>query len=618
MTTPLRGLGSGCLPARVRSWRNAGHDVASRRPLPSPCVACPPLAFPHPFLHPRPHRASDGRPLPGTECTSLALIDTQGPPRSLRLGSGDGEDAATPGAHKLFSLATLASSTVALNVMTPLLNQLGQLAPMLRDASTSLLESPRAFAGEPANLVVLERDVLRAAASTDVLEYAWLEPRGDALDAARATLRRLYNNRTLVQMAPPDAADLDALGRGEMPSQHRLRNLPLSGPRPFYAHFEAAAAAVVGALIPKSLGGQPLHGRELAEALSALSTELSEGRPASLAAAVHGSLRAQAQEAATAGVRAGVLALRRLLPSADALADGPTTRDAVESLDDAAGAAAGAAPLRVPSVALVSASSLELALRNATNTALAEFARLAPRYGSSARGEPAPWLEPYVTSVLSELGALERGARHAHAHAQRVLVLHRRERRLLESARDAEASFEAKVEARVAERVQQALAGMGLGADRLADRIDAGADRPPSLDDAGREAATAASGYVAHDGDGRYDASSAVPLPSPQMRQELVSHLLLLAVGTSAAVCPPAALVKLAPLMASAPTFFALMGIYRLAQRPIVRASDYLVRSVRAVGAAISGAATQLAEHAAESGFGQQLVCGHGLRAAPC
>jgi len=151
--------------------------------------------------------------LPGTECISVALIDTQAPPRALSLDAGpESGVGVSAGAHKLFSLATLASSVVTLNVMSPALNLFGPLGAMLRDTQRHLLEPPAGgFVGEPPNLVLLERDVLRPAASTAVLEYAMLEPRGDALDDARSAVRRLFHNRTLVQMAPPEAADLDAI-----------------------------------------------------------------------------------------------------------------------------------------------------------------------------------------------------------------------------------------------------------------------------------------------------------------------------------------------------------------------------------------------------------------------
>ena len=396
--------------------------------------------------------------MPGTECISVALIDTQAPPRALSLDAGpESGVGVSAGAHKLFSLATLASSVVTLNVMSPALNLFGPLGAMLRDTQRHLLEPPAGgFVGEPPNLVLLERDVLRPAASTAVLEYAMLEPRGDALDDARSAVRRLFHNRTLVQMAPPEAADLDAISRGEMPPQHRLRNLPLSGVRPFYAGFDAAASAAVGALRPKTLGGMPLHGRELAEALVGLSVALNEHAPASLAAQVYDSLRAQAKEAADAAVRAGVRSLRRFLPYADAL-------DTALPVGSGGGTSSlEASQMRAPRVALMSASSLELALRNATQSALDVFAQLAPRYGSDPMdGEPAGWLAPYLRSVLTELGSLSRQARQAHVHAQRLYALARRERQLLRRLHEAEAVTAAAVES----RVKQALA------ERLDERL---------------------------------------------------------------------------------------------------------------------------------------------------
>jgi hypothetical protein len=64
----------------------------------------------------------EGQPLPGTQCTSVALIDTQGPPGAMLSVT------AAAGAHNLFNLATLASSTVVLNVMAPMLSQLSQVS----------------------------------------------------------------------------------------------------------------------------------------------------------------------------------------------------------------------------------------------------------------------------------------------------------------------------------------------------------------------------------------------------------------------------------------------------------------------------------------------------------
>ena len=88
--------------------------------------------------------------MPGTECLSVALIDTQAPPRALSLDAGPASGAGvSAGAHKLFSLATLASSVVTLNVMSPALNLLGPLGAMLRDTQRLLLEPPAGgFVGE--------------------------------------------------------------------------------------------------------------------------------------------------------------------------------------------------------------------------------------------------------------------------------------------------------------------------------------------------------------------------------------------------------------------------------------------------------------------------------------
>ena len=89
----------------------------------------------------------DGRPLPGTQCRSVALLDLPGtrsglqihhhhhhpPPEKGGGGAGGGAGSAPAGssAHRLFALAAVSSSTVALNLMSPALNQIAQLGPML-------------------------------------------------------------------------------------------------------------------------------------------------------------------------------------------------------------------------------------------------------------------------------------------------------------------------------------------------------------------------------------------------------------------------------------------------------------------------------------------------------
>lgn len=69
------------------------------------------------------------------------------------------------GAHRLFNLATLASSTMVLNVMSPLLGQLGHLAPMLTQAKRTLIDRAK-FIADPPSLLVLERGVQPAWART--------------------------------------------------------------------------------------------------------------------------------------------------------------------------------------------------------------------------------------------------------------------------------------------------------------------------------------------------------------------------------------------------------------------------------------------------------------------
>ena len=193
------------------------------------------------------------------------------------------------------------------------------------------------------SLLIVERDARPPTASVDpaaarqlpspaALEYALLEPRGDATDATRQAVRSLFFNRSLVQMDMPDATDLEALSVGELPPTYAIPGLRLSGPRQFYASFEQSAEKALSMLKPKTLGGFPLPGRELAAALASIVPQLNRDEPARLHRAVYASLRHQANEAVNAGVRSGIDALRAtLLPQLAAA----STAASAESADEA-------------------------------------------------------------------------------------------------------------------------------------------------------------------------------------------------------------------------------------------------------------------------------------------
>merc|ERR1719424_1064538 len=103
------------------------------------------------------------------------------------------------------------------------------------------------------------------------------------------------------------------MASGLLPAAHLIPGLALSGPKPFYASFEASAKATVRMLKPKTLGGYSLPGKDLATALAAVVPQINSDRPASLHTAVYASLRSQANDAVAAGVRMGIDALQAAL-----------------------------------------------------------------------------------------------------------------------------------------------------------------------------------------------------------------------------------------------------------------------------------------------------------------
>ena len=520
-------------------------------------------------------------PLPGTECRSLALIDAQGSSSSLSLeGGGDGET----GSNRLFALSTLASSTVALNIMSPVLNQLHQLSPMILHARRSLTQALQEFTiADLPSLVVVARDArlpapappaASATARSNILsfgggfgggfggsgldyvvpppleqlqlEYAMLQPRGDALDATKSAVRSLFPlDRRVVEIGMPDARDLEALNVGQHPQPYIVPGLPLSGLRPFYASFDAAAAATVRMLRPKSLGGHALPGSVLADALVGLVDTVNRDAPPSLQKAVYGALDEQASAAVAAGVRGGIDSLKHaLLPALSSLpgasGDAATSHSMVSRGEHAAGGEA------------LTQASLEATLANATEHAYDEFIRAAPEFGG-ADGEPAAWLRPYAGALLSEMRAIEREAHKA-----------------IERARQ----FELEVEARVTARLDAAEA----------------AERPPAR----AQLSSALSKRVRARRAAKGSAAGEDNAP-PARRRRLFTSVALAALSVGAGACfPPSALAHVAPvaaaltgplvtqLLSRGPTLLALVGIYRLAQRPASRLAASAMLSVQA------------------------------------
>lgn len=95
---------------------------------------------------PPPSFFEGGQPLPGTDCSSVVLIDTQGLAKGVAAG-----------VHRLFALALLLSSTVSLNVMRQFNDDtLERLGTATAHATSLLRRAP--FGEHSPNMVVLLRD----------------------------------------------------------------------------------------------------------------------------------------------------------------------------------------------------------------------------------------------------------------------------------------------------------------------------------------------------------------------------------------------------------------------------------------------------------------------------
>ena len=96
-------------------------------------------------------------------------------------------------------------------------------------------------------------------------------------------------------------------------------------------------------------------------------------------------------------------------------------------------------------------------------------------------------------------------------------------------------------------------------------------------------------------------AAAAAPSSAPadaangqHKRRELLTSLAFLAVGVAGNSFAPAAVARLAPFLVQAPTLLALVGFYRVAQRPIVRAAGTALRSAKAAVLRVTSAADGL------------------------
>jgi hypothetical protein len=243
-------------------------------------------------------------------------------------------------------------------------------------------------------------------------------------------------------------------------------------------------------------------------------------------------LREKADAAVAAGVRAGHRAFSRLLPFGGVGAGDRSARRAPSRT-------------RLAAVAYMPPSSMALSIRNATQAALAAFAAHAPRFGAREDGLPGAWLQPYVKSLLSEMRALEREARREHEHSRQL-----------------HAAYTLGAEHAAGRELPGGAAAGGAGASWAA------SERPGTPSPAEREAARS------------------------RRRKELLGNVIVFTVGACASMGlgPPALLARLTPLVGAAPTALAAMGVWRVAQRPLLRWA----------GAALSGArvATDLVSEA--------------------
>lgn len=466
----------------------------------------------------RTFRSEDGQPFPGTPCASVALVDTQGLAKGNKLGLA-----------RVFTLALLMSSTVTLNVMRQFNDDALEKLGATTAAARRLLPA-EPFGGDSPNLLVLLRDArLRLlkggrSVSADTMLYQALQPTGDTLDSTRAAVRAFFNNMTMHEMKQPDEDDLDAMASGELPLAHK----------PFGASLSAAIMRTSEGLRPKTVGGVPLDGDLLASAIEGVVHQINtnpEEETLSLHAAVAQVLRDQAEAAVQAARRVFRMKLDEKLPTVPHAEELPSgvqgvrrgaqrrRRQTRPQEQEAASSAAPISPI-LGAVSAVSAASLDLALRNATSSALETFLELAPGFGGSSGSS---WLQPYIDRLRESLVAEQHIYRQEHTHATRLASVTRRLR--------AESDMRQEELRRIHEeevRQKQQLARR----ERLS---------------------------------------------------ELAGNVALLAMGAGSMLLPPSMLSKVAPIVHKAPTVFAMLGVYRVAQRSLTKMAKVAVEGAQRI-----------------------------------
>ena len=163
--------------------------------------------------------------------------------------------------------------------------------------------------------------------------------------------------------------------------------------------------------------------------------------------------------------------------------------------------------------ALASPASLDLLIRNATQAALAEFAARAPSYGDGD-AERNGWLQPYFDQLRTSLTASDSQLRQAQAHATRLAAVSAAERRL-------RAELDGRAKESQRGETQRATA-------------------------------------------------------QRQRLRELLANVAVLGVAACATLAPVGVLTRFAPLVRTAPTVLAGLGLWRVAQRALARWGHHL------------------------------------------
>ena len=326
-----------------------------------------------PSISMRTFAGASGDLLPGTECASIALLDTPG----LETQS-----------HSLFSLALLSSSTVLLNTMGSIdLELIAQMRNAIKYVQG--LVSPDMLRKSVTNLHVLQRDSSLSASlpgespprPMDAILHDALSPRGDSLDDVRRLFLMYFPIHTVSSIRKPDSADLAKLSGGLAPSSQG----------PFWNSFVASAQRTVTLLRQKVTSSEiPLSGHLLGATLQSFVGQINEATTAgvnavqekiSVDAIVEDLLHRRAKNA----VKAAKVAFSKVVDAFEIESSDKHTT----ALDD---------------------DRFEVLLQNATQSAYQEFLARVPIGVPAAMTQTKPYAE-LLASALQAESALRRLSR---------------------------------------------------------------------------------------------------------------------------------------------------------------------------------------------------------------